>query len=136
MFQPKRQKYRKQFRGRRKGKSARGTSIDFGEYGLKSQESAWVTSNQIEAARRVLVRYTRKGGRVWIRVFPDKPVTARAAGQRMGGGKGDIDKYVAVVKPGRILFELTGLTQDMAQEALKAAAVKLPVKTKFVSREE
>lgn len=136
MFQPKRQKYRKQFRGKMRGVSTRGSTIAFGEYGLKALSRGWVSSNQIEASRRVIVRYLRKGGRMWIRIFPDKPITARPAGQRMGSGKGDIDRYVAVVTPGRMMFEVTGLEQDIAKQALISAASKLPLKTRFVSKED
>ena len=134
MFQPKRQKYRKQFRGKMRGVSIRGSNISFGDFALKSLSCGWVSSNQIEAARKVIVRYLRKGGRMWIRIFPDKPVSARAAGQRMGSGKGDVDRYVAVVTPGRIIFELTGIEEQLAKSALIAAANKLPLKTKFISR--
>ena len=134
MFQPKRQKYRKQFRGKMRGVSIRGSNISFGDFALKSLSCGWVSSNQIEAARKVIVRYLRKGGRMWIRIFPDKPVSARAAAQRMGSGKGDVDRYVAVVTPGRIIFELTGIEEQLAKSALIAAANKLPLKTKFISR--
>ncbi|GAG08521.1 unnamed protein product [marine sediment metagenome] len=119
-----------------RGISTRGANINFGEYALKAQGRGWIASNQIEAARRVLVRHLRKGGRMWIRIFPDKPITARPAGQRMGSGKGDVDKFVAVVTPGRILFEVTGIDEDLARQALQSAANKLPIKTKFITREE
>lgn len=136
MLQPKKRKYRKDFRGRRRGLSFRGSEISFGDYGLKAQEAAWITSNQIEAGRRVLVRSIKKGGKVWIRIFPDKPITARAAGKRMGGGKGDISAYVAVVKPGRIIYEIGGVPREVALSALSKVSSKLPIKTKVVSREE
>lgn len=134
MLQPKKRKYIKDFRGRRRGVAQRGSGVAFGEYGLKALDAAWVTSAQIEAARRAITGSMKRGGKIWIRVFPDKPVTARAAGQRMGGGKGDIDRYVAVVVPGRILFEVSGLTDEVMQEAFAKAAAKLPVRTRVVSR--
>lgn len=134
MLAPKRQKYRKQFRGRRRGAAQRGNAVDFGEYGLKSLDRGWMTAAQIEAARRAISHMTHRGGKIWVRVFPDKPVTARAAGVRMGGGKGDIKEYVAVVKPGRILFEVAGVSQDVAAEAFKRASAKLPFATKIVTR--
>ena len=136
MLAPKKTKYQKQFRGRRKGKAIRGHSIDFGEYGLKAEAVAWITSRQIEAARKVIVHHTKRGGKVWIRIFPDKPVTAKPQEVRMGGGKGAIDHYVAVVKPGRMMFELSGLDRETAVKALKMASHKLPIKTKVVSKEE
>lgn len=135
MLQPKKRKYRKDFRGKNPGTSSRGTNVDFGEYGLKSLGRAWVTSRQIEAARRAIAHFTKRYGKMWIRIFPDKPVTRKAAGAKMGSGKGDIDEYVAVVKPGRVLFELAGVSEEVAKEALLRAGHKLPVKTKFVSRE-
>ncbi len=135
MLQPKRRKYAKDFRGRRKGVETRGSSLAFGEYGLKALEVAWVKSNQIEAVRRTIVHNLRKGGRVWTRIFPDKPVTARPAGKRMGGGKGDVAGYVAVVKPGRILFEIAGADREIVIEALEKAAAKLPINTKIISKE-
>lgn len=135
MLQPKRQKFRKAFRGKRRGKSIRGSSISFGEYGLKALGRAWLTSAQIEAARRAITRTLKRGGRVWIRVFPDKPVSSRAAGQRMGGGKGEVEKYVFTVKPGRILFEVGGAEEELVYEGLAKAAAKLPFKTKVISRE-
>lgn len=135
MLQPKKQKYRKQFRGRRRGTSGRGTKVDFGEYGLKSQGRGWLTGRQIEAARRAITHTTRRGGKIWIRVFPDKPVTGKPAGVRMGGGKGDIQEYVVVVTPGRIIFELAGVTDEIAQAAFSRAADKLPFKTKIIKRE-
>jgi len=135
MLQPKRQKFRKAFRGKRRGKSIRGSSISYGEYGLKALGRAWLTSAQIEAARRAITRTLKRGGRVWIRVFPDKPVSSRAAGQRMGGGKGEVEKYVFTVKPGRILFEVGGAEEELVYEGLAKAAAKLPFKTKVISRE-
>ena len=134
MLMPKRVKYRKQMRGRMKGKATRGATVAFGDYGLQALEPCWMTSRQIEAARRAIVRYIRRGGKVWIRVFPDKPVTAKAAETRMGSGKGSVDHWVAVIKPGRILFEMTGVAEDQAREALRLAAHKLPIKTQFVRR--
>jgi large subunit ribosomal protein L16 len=136
MLEPKKRKYRKDFRGRRKGKAIRGSSISFGEYGLKNLGRGWLSARQIEAARRAITHALKRGGKVWIRVFPDKPVSSRPAGQRMGGGKGDIDRYVAVVKPGRILFEVAGVPEELAVIAFKRAAAKLPFKVKFVRREE
>lgn len=136
MLMPKRVKYRKQQRGRRKGKSTRGSEIDFGEFGLKALEPAWLTDRQIEAARVALTRHLKRGGKVWIRVFPDKPVTIKPAETRMGKGKGNPEYWVAVVKPGRILFELEGVTPQMAKEALGLAAHKLSLKTRVVSRKE
>jgi large subunit ribosomal protein L16 len=134
MLQPKKRKYRKEFRGRMKGKSYRGSTLAFGDYGLKALGRAWLTSAQIEAARRAITHSIKRGGKVWIRVFPDKPITARAAGVRMGGGKGDIKQYVAVITPGRIIFEVAGVSEDLVTEAFKKAAAKLPFKTKIVSR--
>ena len=136
MLQPKRVKYRNHHRGRRKGLSNAGSTLNFGEFGLKATENAWLTSRQIEAARRAMTRYARKGGRMWIRVFPDKSVTARAAETRMGKGKGAPDHWVAVVKPGTIMFEAGGVTTELAKEALRLAAQKLPVRTKFVTRRD
>ncbi|MEJ2347776.1 MAG: 50S ribosomal protein L16 [Patescibacteria group bacterium] len=136
MLEPKKRKYRKDFRGRMKGKSQRGSSLSFGEYGLKALGRAWVSARQIEAARRAITHTAKRGGKVWVRVFPDKPVTARPAGQRMGGGKGDTDRYVAVVTPGKILFEMAGVSEEIATEAFKRAGMKLPFKTKIVRREE
>jgi large subunit ribosomal protein L16 len=134
MLMPKRTKYRKAHRGRMKGKAARGSTVAFGDYGLQALEPVWMTSRQIEAARRAIVRYIRRRGKVWIRVFPDKPYTQKAAETRMGKGKGAVEYYVAVVKPGRILFEMAGVPEDLAREALRLAAGKLPIKTKFVKR--
>jgi large subunit ribosomal protein L16 len=135
VLQPKRVKYRKAHRGTRKGTAQSGSTIVFGEYGLQAQEAFWVTSRQIEAARRVMVRYLRRGGKMWIRIFPDKPVTKKPAETRMGSGKGSVDHWVAVVKPGRMLFEISGLKENMAREAMHLAAYKLPLATKFVVKE-
>ena len=135
MLMPKRVKFRKQQRGRRRGKAYRGSRVDFGEYGLKALEPAWVTNRQIEAARVALTRFIKRGGKVWIRIFPDKPFTKKPAETRMGKGKGNPEYWVAVVKPGRVLFELGGVTVDQAQEAMNLAAHKLPMRTVFVSRE-
>jgi large subunit ribosomal protein L16 len=136
MLMPKRMKYRKQMRGRMKGKATRGTTVAFGEYGLQALEPAWVTARQIEAARRAIVRHVRRRGKYWIRIFPDKPVTAKPAETRMGKGKGAVDHWVAVVKPGRIMFELGGVSEEMAREAMRLASHKLPIKCQFVKREE
>lgn len=136
MLVPKRLKYRKHHRGRMKGKAWRGCDLSFGDYALKAVEPCWVTSRQIEAARRVIVRTLRRTGQVWIRIFPDKPVTQRAAETRMGSGKGVVDHYVAVVKPGRIIFEVSGVDREVAIRALKQAAHKLPLHTTVVSRED
>jgi large subunit ribosomal protein L16 len=135
MLMPKRVKFRKQQRGRRTGKAYRGNQVDFGEYGLKALEPAWVTNRQIEAARVALTRFIKRGGKVWIRIFPDKPFTKKPAETRMGKGKGNPEYWVAVVKPGRVLFELGGVTPELAREAMNLAAHKLPIKTTFVSRE-
>lgn len=134
MLMPKRRKYRKDFRGRMKGKATRGNQVDFGDYGLQALEPAWITSRQIESARRAIQRYVKRTGKLWIRVFPDKPVTARAAETRMGSGKGAVDHYVAVVKPGRMLFEINGVTEEQAKEAFRLAGHKLPIKVQVVSR--
>lgn len=134
MLMPKRVKYRKQMRGRMKGKAGRGSQIAFGDYGLQALEPCWMTSRQIEAARRAIVRYVRRGGKLWIRVFPDKPVTAKPAETRMGSGKGNVDHWVAVVKPGRMIFEIAGVPEEAAREALRLASHKLPIKTQFVMR--
>lgn len=134
MLMPKRVKFRKQQRGRMKGKAVRGSKVSFGQYGLKSMAPAWVTSRQIEAARIAMTRYIKRGGKVWIRIFPDKPVTQKPAETRMGKGKGSPEYWVAVVKPGRILFELSGVPEDVAREALRLAAHKLPFNTRFVSQ--
>ena len=134
MLQPKRVKYRNKQRGRRKGIAVAGSTVNFGEYGLKAVGPAWVTSRQIEAARRVITRYTRRGGKLWIRIFPDKSVTARPAETRMGKGKGAVDHWVAVVRRGRVMFELAGVPEPVAKEALRLASHKLPVATKFIAR--
>lgn len=136
MLMPKRVKYRKQMRGRMKGKATRGTEVVFGEYGLQALEPAWITARQIEAARRAIVRYVRRRGKYWIRIFPDKPVTAKPAETRMGKGKGAVDHWVAVVKPGRIMLELGGVAEGTAREAMRLASHKLPIKCQFVTREE
>ena len=136
MLMPKRAKFRKQFRGRMKGRATRGAEVSFGEYGLQALEPCWMSSRQIEAARRVIVRQVRRHGKYWIRIFPDKPVTAKPAETRMGKGKGSVDHWVAVVKPGRIMFELTGVSEDVAREALRLAAYKLPIRTQIISRED
>lgn len=136
MLMPKRVKHRKMHRGRMRGLAQRGSHIAFGTYALQALEPHWITSRQIEAARRAIVRYIRRGGKLWIRVFPDKPVTQRAAETRMGSGKGGVDHWVAVVRPGRILFEMAGVREDQAREALRLASHKLPIKTQFVMREE
>ena len=135
MLQPKRVKYRKSQRGHLRGKAQSGNTIVFGDFGMQAGEAHWITSRQIEAARRVIVRYLRRGGQVWIRVFPDKSVTKKPAETRMGSGKGAVDHWVAVVKPGRVLFEVGGIKENMAKEALTLAAYKLPIKTRFVARE-
>ena len=136
MLEPKKRKYRKEFRGRMKGKSQRGSSLSFGEFGLKALGRGWLSSRQIEAGRRAITNSIKRGGRVWIRVFPDKPVSSRPAGQRMGSGKGDIDRYVAVITPGRIIYELAGVDVELAESALKKAGAKMPFKVKFIKREE
>jgi len=136
MLMPKRTKYRKQMRGSRKGIATKGNTVHFGEYGLQSLESAWITSNQIEAARIAITRYTKRGGKVWIRIFPDKPITKKPAETRMGKGKGAPEGWVAVVKPGRILFELGGVSHEAAKEAMRLAAHKLPIGVKFVEKEK
>ena len=135
MLQPKRVKYRKVHRGRRKGAAHAGTSLVFGEFGLQACEAAWVTARQIEAARRAITHQVRRGGKVWIRIYPDKPVTAKPAETRMGGGKGIPDHWVAVVKPGGILFEIGGVSEQLAKEAMRLASHKLPIDTNFVARE-
>jgi len=131
---PKKVKYRKRMKGRSKGVTTRGTELVFGTFGLKSLGTSWITSRQIEAARRVIIRYLRKGGKLWIRIFPDKPVTTKGTEVPMGGGKGRVSHYVFPIKPGRIIFEVTGIPEKEAREALRKAGDKLPVKTKFVSR--
>lgn len=134
MLQPKRVKFRKVHKGRRKGTAQSGNTLSFGEFGLQATERAWITSRQIEAARRVMVRYMRRGGKIWIRIFPDKPVTKKPAETRMGGGKGVPDHWVAVVKPGRMLFEASGISAESAKEAMKLASDKLPIDTRFVNK--
>jgi len=135
MLQPKRVKYRKSHKGHRRGKAQAGNVIIFGDFGLQALESAWVTSRQIEAARRAITRHVRRGGKIWIRVFPDKPVTKKPAETRMGSGKGPPDHWVAVVKPGRIMFEIAGVSEEAARGAIRLASYKLPINTKFVLRE-
>ena len=136
MLMPKRFKWRKHHRGSRAGKAMRGNEVFYGEYGLKALDAAWITDRQIEAARVALTRYIKRGGKVWIRIFPDKPVTKKPAETRMGGGKGNPEYWVAVVKPGRILFEITGVPEAEAREALRLAGTKLPIHTKFQTRRE
>ena len=136
MLSPKREKYRKQQRGKRRGMAWRGSSIEFGEYGLMAAECAWITAKQIEAARVAMTRHVKRGGKLWVRIFPDKPVTFKPAETRMGKGKGTPEYHVAVVKPGRVMFELGGVNEAMARSAMLLAARKLPIKTRFVSREE
>jgi large subunit ribosomal protein L16 len=136
MLMPKRVKFRKQQRGRMRGKAVRGSLLAFGEYGLKATEPQWITARQIEAARIAMTRYIKRGGKIWIRIFPDKPCTKKPAETRMGKGKGAPEYWVAVVKPGRIMFEIAGVTEDIAREALRLAAHKLPIKTKFITAAE
>jgi large subunit ribosomal protein L16 len=136
MLMPKRVKRRKQFRGSMKGKATRGNKISYGEYGIVALESGWIRSNQIEAARIAMTRHIKRGGKVWIKIFPDKPVTTKPAETRMGSGKGSLEYWVAVVKPGRVMFEIAGVPEDVAREALRLATHKLPVKCKVVSRED
>ncbi|HIT58214.1 MAG TPA: 50S ribosomal protein L16 [Candidatus Faeciplasma pullistercoris] len=135
MLLPKRVKYRKQQRGRMKGRATRGNTVAYGEYGLQALEPAWITSQQIEAARIAMTRYTKRGGQVWIKIFHDKPVTSKALGTRMGSGKGTPDHWVAVVKPDRVMFEIAGVSEDIAREAMRLAMHKLPIKCKFVKKE-
>ena len=135
MLLPKRVKYRRQQRGRMTGKATRGNKVTYGEYGLVALDPAWITSNQIEAARIAMTRYTKRGGQVWIKIFPDKPVTQKPAETRMGSGKGSPEYWVAVVKPGRVMFEIAGVPEDIAREALRLASHKLPIRTKIVKRE-
>ncbi len=135
MLSPKRTKFRKQHRGRMRGLATRGSSINFGDFALQALEPSWVTSRQIEASRRAMTRYIRRGGKIWIRVFPDKPITMRPAETRMGSGKGNPEYWVAVVKPGRILFEIAGVPEATAKEAMRLASFKLPIKTKFITRD-
>ena len=136
MLLPKRVKYRKVHRGRLKGKATRGAKITYGEYGIQAMEPAWITSNQIEAARIAMTRYIKRGGQVWIKIFPDKPITEKPAETRMGSGKGSPEYWVAVVKPNRIMFEIAGVTEEIAREAVRLAVHKLPIKCKFVSKED
>jgi large subunit ribosomal protein L16 len=136
MLMPKRVKYRKQFRGRMRGMAKGGTELQNGEFGIQALEPGWITSRQIEAIRRTVVRHMRRRGKYWIRIFPDKPVTSKPAETRMGKGKGAVDHWVAVVKPGRIMFEIAGVSEDVAREALNLASYKLPIKTQIVSRED
>ncbi|HHY46709.1 MAG TPA: 50S ribosomal protein L16 [Firmicutes bacterium] len=136
MLQPKRVKHRKVQRGRMKGEASRGSELFLGEFGLKAMEPGWVTDRQIEAARIAMTRYIKRGGKVWIKIFPDKPITRKPAETRMGSGKGNPEFWVAVVKPGRIMFEIAGVSEDVAREAMRLASFKLPIKTKFVKREE
>ena len=135
MLMPKRVKYRRVHRGRMTGKALRGNSISYGDYAIQALEHCWMTANQIESARRAMTRYIKRGGKIWIKVFPDKPVTKKPAEVRMGSGKGAPEYWVAVVKPGRVLFEMSGVPVDVAREAMRLAAHKLPVKTKFITRE-
>ena len=135
MLLPKRVKYRRVMRGRLKGKATRGNVVSNGEYGLQATEPAWITSRQIEAARIAMTRYTKRGGKVWIKIFPDKPVTRKPAETRMGSGKGSPEYWVAVVKPGRVMFEIAGVSEEIAREAMRLAMHKLPIKCKFVKRE-
>ena len=135
MLLPKRVKYRRVHRGRLKGKALKGNTVTYGEFGLQATEPSWITSNQIEAARIAMTRYTKRGGKVWIKIFPDKPITEKPAETRMGSGKGSPEYWVAVVKPGRVLFELGGISEELAREALRLAAHKLPIKSKFIKKE-
>ncbi|MBQ7837309.1 MAG: 50S ribosomal protein L16 [Clostridia bacterium] len=136
MLLPKRVKYRRVQRGRLKGKATRGNTVTYGDFGLVATEPAWITSNQIEAARIAMTRYIKRGGQVWIKIFPDKPITEKPAETRMGSGKGSPEYWVAVVKPGRVMFEIAGVDRELAQEAMRLAAMKLPIKCKFVTKEE
>ena len=136
MLMPKRVKYRRQHRGRMKGEAQRGNQLAYGEYGLQALEATWMTANQIEAARRAMTRYIKRGGQIWIKVFPDKPVSKKPAEVRMGSGKGAPEYWVAVIKPGRVLFEMSGVSEEIAREAMRLAANKLPIKTKFIQRLE
>ncbi len=136
MLMPKRVKYRKQMRGRMRGQAKGGTELLNGDFGMRALEPAWITSRQIETVRRVIVRHMKRRGKVWIRIFPDKPVTAKPAETRMGKGKGSVDHWVAVVKPGRIMFEMSGVPEDVAREAFRLASYKLPIKTQIISRED
>ena len=136
MLLPKRVKYRRVQRGRMTGKATRGNTVTYGEWGLQATEPSWITSNQIEAARIAMTRYTKRGGKVWIKIFPDKPITEKPAETRMGSGKGSPEYWVAVVKPGRVMFEIAGVSEEVAREALRLASHKLPIKTKIVAKEE
>lgn len=136
MLQPKKTKYRKMQKNPQTGKATRGTEIDFGKYAIKALEPAWITSRQIEAARRAMTRYVKRGGKIWIRIFPDKPITKKPNEVRMGSGKGNIDHYAAVVKPGRVLFEMDGVSPEIAKEALRLARHKLPIKTKVIVKDQ
>ena len=136
MLLPKRVKYRRVHRGRMKGKATRGNTITYGEFGLVALEPGWITSNQIEAARIAMIRYTKRGGQVWIKIFPDKPVTEKPAETRMGSGKGSPEYWVSVVKPGRVMFEIAGVSEEVAREALRLASHKLPIKSKIAKRED
>ncbi len=136
MLQPKRVKYRRQFRGSMAGVATRGSNVEFGEFGLKSMEAGWITARQIEAARRAMTHHTKRGGRIWIRIFPDKAVTKKPPETRMGSGKGAVDHYVAVIKPGTVLFEMGGIQRDVAQEAMRLAGRKIPLALRFVIRGE
>ena len=136
MLMPKRVKYRKQQRGSMKGRAHRGNKVTYGEYGIMAMEPTWITANQIEAARIAMTRYIKRGGKVWIKIFPDKPVTQKPAETRMGSGKGSPEYWVAVVKPGRIMFEIAGVSEELAREAMRLAMHKLPIKTKFVTRKD
>lgn len=135
MLSPRRTKFRKQQRGRMEGLASRGSTLNFGDFGLQAQEPSWITSRQIEASRRAMTRYIRRGGKIWIRIFPDKPITMRPAETRMGSGKGSPEFWVAVVKPGRIMFEIAGVAEETAREAMRLADAKLPIKTKFIVRD-
>jgi len=136
MLAPKRAKHRKVFRGKRRGLSIRGSTLSFGEFGLKAMEAGWVSSRQIEASRRALTHTIRRGGRVWIRIFPDKPITKKPPETRMGSGKGDVAEYVCVVRPGRVMFEMAGVDRELAAYAMRLAGIKLPIKSKFITREK
>ena len=136
MLMPKRVKFRRVQRGRMKGKASRGTTLAYGKYGLVATEPAWISSVQIEAARIAMTRYTKRGGKIWIKIFPDKPITEKPAETRMGSGKGSVEYWVAVVKPGRVMFEMDGVAEDVAKEAMRLAGHKLPIKTKFIVKEE
>lgn len=136
MLMPKRVKYRRVHRGRMKGKALKGNTLTYGDYGIQALGSCWLTANQIEAARRAMTRYIRRGGNIWIKIFPDKPVSEKPAETRMGSGKGAPEYWVAVVKPGRVLFEMSGVSEEVAREAMRLASMKLPIKTKFVKKED